>query len=533
LKDAAAADDDGARMNAEGPDRRARRRRSLAVWAAFAFVYLYVFPYFGQLKNANELPRVLATQELAERGTLAIDARLAEMGSMFDVATTPDGRHYSNKAPGLSLLVLPAYVLARAVAPSRSADLAVSTWLFRTLAVTLPALLFLPVFLAVARRFVPPGNHLAPNEALCAFGLGSLMFPYALLFMSHAPAAAAVGAAFAVSIALARGEACRPTLGLLAVGALCGAAVLCDYQAALGAAAVALFALVRLARPLRSAALLAAGAAPFLALLLLVHVLCFGAPWRTGYSFSGDAAHSVGWLGMIGPNRAAFGYILLSPDKGLLVLSPWAVWAAVGAIVIARDPAARARIGAEAAAAAGVVAAYLLLVGSLVSEIAGGGWSVGPRYLAVALPFCGWLAAAGFAAVDDHPAGRMLVQASVLVGVLVHVLAASTYPHWPDGFANPLYEVSLRALREGLAPHSLGTLIGLQGPLSLAPLYVAVAALCWVLLREGGGWRPVATVAGATLAALIVFDAYARLPRSGPRTEETWRFVRRTWEPIP
>ena len=78
-----------------------------AAAAAFAFVYLYAFPYFGRLRSANELPRVLMTQEIVERGTFAVDARLPEMGSLYDIATAPDGRHYPNKAPGVSVLAVP------------------------------------------------------------------------------------------------------------------------------------------------------------------------------------------------------------------------------------------------------------------------------------------------------------------------------------------------------------------------------------------------------------------------------------------
>lgn len=510
------------------------RRTAAAYAAAFAFVYLYAFPYFGGLKNANELPRVLMTQEIVERRTFAIDARLPEMGSVFDVATTPEGRHYPNKAPGLALLAVPVYAVARAIAPIRSADLAVSTWLFRVAVVTLPALLFLPIFLGVARRFAAPGAEGPARAAVCAYGLGSMMFPFALLFMAHVPAAVAVGTAFAIAIPLVRGEAGRPMLSAFAIGALAGLAILCDYEAGLGAAVVVLYALVRGSRLLPSAAAVSAGAAPFVVLLLAIHFLCFGSPWATGYSFSPHVAHREGWLGLVGPNWPALRYVLFAPDKGLLVFSPWVVLAAVGAVSIARDATARARIGIEAAVAATVVAGYVLLVGSLVPGFARAGWSVGPRYVAVALPFCGWLAAAGLSAVDGRPLGRTLAHALVLVGVLVHVLAASTYPHWPDMFASPLHEVSLRALREGLAPHSLGTLAGLRGPLSLAPLYVVVAGLCGALLggRRGWGWW-VPTLVAAALAAVVVFVGYANFPRSGPETEEVWQFVRRTWEPMP
>jgi hypothetical protein len=508
-------------------------RSSAVVFLAFAFVYLYAFPYFDRLRSANELPRVLMAQQIVEQRTFAIDARLGEMGSVFDVATTPEGRHYPNKAPGLSLLAVPVYFAARTIGRIGPADLAVSTWLFRLTVVTVPALLFLPVFFRLARRFAPPGAEASTRAALCAYALGSMMLPYALLFMSHVPAAVAVGTAFAIAGSLVRGETLRPMRAGLAVGALSGLAVLCDYQALLGAAIVSIYAFVGGRDRRRRAAAVAAGAAPFVLVLLAVHALCFGSPWRTGYSFSPDVAHREGWLGIVGPNRPAFSAILLAPASGLLVLSPWVVLSALGAVAIFRDAEARARIGREAAVAVAVIAGYILLIGSLVPEIARGGWSVGPRYLAVAVPFLGWLAAAGLAAVDGSVVGRTVAHALVLVGVIVHVLAASTYPHWPDSLANPLHELALRVLREGLAPHSLGTLAGLTGPRSLVPLYLAELGLCIVLLG-GASRRRVASLAAATLlAAVVVFVGYARLPGSGAEAEGMWRFVRSTWEPLP
>lgn len=509
------------------------RRATLAYAAAFGVSYLYAFPYFGALKSANELPRIFMTQEIVERRTFAIDARLPEMGSTFDVATASDGRHYPNKAPGLSLLAVPLYALAHAAAPGVAGDLRACTWLFRITLVTVPALLFLPVFLEVARRFAPADDGRGAKAALCAYGLGSMLFPYALLFMSHAPAAAAVGSAFAMAVALVRDGTRRPAYRALAVGALSGLAVLCDYEAVLGAAIVAGYAIAGAPRRRGTAVAILAGAAPFAVVLLAFQWWCFGSPWKTGYSFSPHVAHHEGWLGLVGPNRFAFWIALLAPDNGLVVLSPWVLLAIVGVIAIFRSASARARVGHEAGVALAIAAGYVLLVGSMEPSITRGGWAVGPRYLAVAMPFFGWLAGAGLSTVGERPAGRVAGHTLVLVGVIIHALAATTYPHWPDTLRNPVHEIAVRALREGLAPHSLGTLCGLTGLPSLGPLYLAVAALSFALLggRPGRQWWP--TVVAAALAAFIVFPGYGRFPRSGAEADGMWRFVRSTWEPVP
>jgi len=493
-------------------------------------VHLYAFPHFSALRSANELPRILLTQEIVDRHTFRIDARLGELGSRFDVATTPDGRHFSNKAPGLSFLAVPAYAALRVF--GRPAP-RLATWVLRVFAVTLPALLFLLGFWRLARRFAPQGGggDDAPRRAaLLAYALGSMALPYGILFFSHQLAAAAAGGAFVAAVALVRGAARRPDLLALATGALAGLAVLADYQAALAAAAVGVYLLWRSRRRLRDALLALLGAAPFAALLALYHRACFGSPFRTGYSFAADPAHQQGVLGVVGPNRAAFWHALLAPDNGLLVLSPWVLLAVAGGVAIARDRAARARVGAEASVCAVVAALYLLFLGSLVPEFGRAGWSVGPRYIAVALPFLAWLAAAGLAAIGDRVAPLAAAYAAILVGVVVHVAAATTFPHWPTAFRNPLYEVSFRALGEGLAPHSLGTAVGLRGLASLAPIYALVAALCGVLLAGRSRRRWLATGAALVIAVAIVL-AYSRFPGTGPAGERPWSHVRAVWEP--
>jgi hypothetical protein len=162
-----------------------------------------------------------------------------------------------------------------------------------------------------------------------------------------------------------------------------------------------------------------------------------------------------------------------------------------------------------------------------VPEFGRAGWSVGPRYVVVALPFFGWLAAAGLAIADPRPGFRTLAHALVLVGVVVYTVAATTYPHWPIAFTNPLYDVSFRLLGDGLAPRSLGTAVGLRGIPSLLPMYLAVAALCVVLFGTTRK-RLITTAVALVLAAGIVWG-YGRFPRS--RYEEKIHFIEGEWEP--
>jgi len=191
----------------------------------------------------------------------------------------------------------------------------------------------------------------------------------------------------------------------------------------------------------------------------------------------------------------------------------------------------RVQIGAEAIVCGAIALIYILFVGSLVPEFGRAGWSVGPRYIAVAMPFLAWLAAAGFGRVDQRPLARGAAQTLVWIGVAVFVLAAATFPHWPaPHFRNPVHEVALRLVSEGMAPHSLATAIGLRGIAAYAPLFVGVIALAaWLMAgRDRKRWL----VTGiAALAAALVLYGYSYFPDDAPDAERGWRFIERIWEP--
>jgi hypothetical protein len=489
----------------------------------FAVVYLYAFPFFGALRSANELPRVLMTQEIVERHTFRLDARRGDLGSMFDIAPTPQGHIYSNKAPGASLFAVPAYLVLKLFGTT---SIPVTTWAARVTVVILPTVLFLWFFYGLVRRFSPKES--AARLTLVAFALASPALPYAVILMSHMPAAYSAGGAFCAAVLLVRGEARRPALAALATGALGATAVLMDYQSFIAALVVGGYVLARSPRRIRDTALVLVGTIPPGGLLAYYHLASFGSPWKTGYDFS-NPVHNQGFLGLVGPSKEAFWYTLLDPSNGLLVLAPWSLLAAVGFAAVMASAEARARVGAEAVACLTIFVAYLLFMGSLVPSFSRAGWCVGPRYMTMALPFIAWLAAAGFDAAERFAPTRVLVKGSVLASVVIFATAATTYPHWPERLRNPIFELSLRLLGDGYAVHSLGTAVGLRGFLSIAPLYLFTALLALWLLT--GHRTRLPGTALASLIAVLILVGYSRFPGSGPYANQAYGFVTGTWEP--
>jgi hypothetical protein len=124
---------------------------------------------------------------------------------------------------------------------------------------------------------------------------------------------------------------------------------------------------------------------------------------------------------------------------------------------------------------AGVPVAYLLFISSY--PYWHGGWALGPRHLASAIPFLAIVAALGMK--------RFQHAGYVLAGLSVALTGTATLldPLSPEGKLHPLKEVYLPILKSGNVRDNLGKLVGLEGLMSLAPLVVVVAILIFLLLK--------------------------------------------------
>jgi len=485
---------------------------------AIAAAYLYVFPYFPKIRSANELPRVYLTQAMAHEHRFAIDTGVKRWGATADVSPS-GGHHYSNKAPGSSMLALPAY--AAVAAASGPPSLPVAMWICRVAAGILPTLGFLWLLWGFLARFAP--DPAIRRLVLVAYALGSMAMTYSVLFYSHQLGAVCIASAWILALDAAEGR--RGRAAMVGAGVLAGAAPLADYQAVFAAVPVALHVGVvswrrGAGRELaRASGLAIAGAALPIAILLAYHAICFGGPFRTGYDASTTFAHfhQQGFLGITELRAEAFWGSLVRPDNGLFFLAPWLVLAIPGTFALARSG---ARGGA--AVGVGVLVIYVLFVSSI--NFWRGGWGVGPRYITALLPFLLPAIAAQLQRWQARPLVLGAAASSIVVGVAIYTLANLTFPYWPDSLTNPLAEVTYRMLGDGLVAPNAGRALGIEGVLGAAPYLALVAALLGIALVRAARWRGMALAVALGAVWLV---AYAQLPRSTPETSErVYRFVR-------
>jgi hypothetical protein len=314
-----------------------------------------------QSPGAQDASRFCLTKALSA-GHLTIDDCI---GSVVD-RSRHDGHLYSDKAPGLSGLAVPAAVAVRLPKPERwhsSGDLRL--WFVRV--ATSGVLLLLAAFL-VGR--VSEGLAAGWGGAsLVTFALGTLAVGLGATAFGHVPAAALGFAAFV--LAWSR----RP----LPAGLVAGLALLVEYQAA---AIVVLLGAYVLLRGLRALGHYAIGVLPGALLLAAYDWAAFGAPWHTALGYVDNEfadEQSRGLLGVSLPTAHGL-HLVLVGNRGLLVVSPVLVAAAVGLWLLWRRG-----LRAEALLCAAVTAVFLLA--NLGYFLPYGGDSPGPRFFTPALPF--------------------------------------------------------------------------------------------------------------------------------------------------
>ena len=368
------------------PDRASHRRIAVAlgllVWFSCA--------WFGSWEgNPNNATRLFAAISLVEDG----DATIDEFAALTIDKAQFGGHAYLDKAPGMTLMALPAMALADRLTGQSARDVSKlpgAPDMARFLRVRLrlavasgPAVLAgVAAALLFELALALTGSATGALVAAVGFALGTPAWAWSTTILGHA----AVASLYVIALwALWRGGK-RPALMALA-GAALGWAVVIEYQAVLAGGVLALFALVRVwGQPRRWALLGAALAGGVAALLPLVgyNLIAFGTPFKLGYQgVVGFEGMNRGLFGLGWPDPAVLLQLIAGPRRGL----PW-----VAPILLLAPPglAALAKRDRGVAWTTGLTALVVLLVNAAYFYWDGGN-ATGPRH---ATPAVGLLALA-------------------------------------------------------------------------------------------------------------------------------------------
>lgn len=417
-------------------------RRAVPV-LLFALVWLSCAWFGSGELNPNNSTRLFAAISLVENGDATIDefAPLTIDRAQF-------GAHvYMDKAPGMTLMALPAVAIANAVTGERSAPL--------TKAIDDPGLgQFMKLRLRVAAMFSSAlltglaamalwslardvtGNALAALIAALAYGVGTPAWGWSTTIFGHA----SVAALFMIAIwAVWRATQAEPRRSMAALAGLAlGWAVVVEFQAVLAGAAIGVWALWRIrALPAGSQlplilALIGGGIVAGLP-MIAYNLVAFSVPIKLGYSgVVGFDGMQQGFFGLTYPKLPVLFELLFGPRRGLIWVAPMLLLAPIGLMRWYRQPGQRPMVVMVLA----VVAIVLLVNASYFYW--DGGFSTGPRHSVPALPLLAMGLAPLYATLEKARA-RAAMLALLALSIAVNLMIAAAEVTVPDTAPFPLW----------------------------------------------------------------------------------------------
>ena len=474
------------------------RRAGLAIVIAFSFLSICFTGQFPPFANPNELSRLQAVYAFVEEGTFSIDGAIARFGSHEDRSLS-GGHFYSNKAPGLTFAAIPVYRLLRVVFPPPSTP-------FSTIFVLLRILVVTPLcVLAVARFHSRLRRRGARASALvtCALVFGTPFLFYSRSFFSHAWTAALLFLSLdLIQQAEEAGSRRRVGFQLWGAGVLAGWAAISEYPLAILCAL--LFFRCASRRAFGRAAVFAFGAALPLVLLLWYDAACFGSPFVLSSAREASPRYAElarqGAFGFQTPSpRVAVSY-LVHPARGVLIFSPFFLWAAAG---FAKWRRAREHRADWAFCLAATVLFFFAMTAYPNWH---GGWSLGNRYL---LPL---LFPVGFALpfALSSPLSRWGFAAATVFSVGLHAILTSAWTHYPVELLWPARNGALWFLAHGWAAPGIFGDPPAWAPAAIAISLIATAVALVPSLASAGlpyARTGLAVATGAVVLAVLLVAA--------------------------
>jgi hypothetical protein len=465
--------------------------------------FIYTFPRWADPNQNSRLNMVFA---VVEDGTFQID-RYVE--NTVDYAKVGE-HYYSDKAPGTAFLGIPIYAGLKVFLDSPLLEgvmdrLANNDAFRATLRAEGTGILAEKVRFAIAQVVLTFFLAALPSAItgvlmfrllatltsklwsrfimVLGYGLFTPAFAYAGALYGHQLSAAFLFAAFYI-IFMRRNR--LSGAALFSVGGLLGLSVVTEYPSILMVGVLMLYILyiLRQEGDLRLAgwAVLSGG---FIALAWMAYnTAVFGGPLNLGYSQSElwTDQHGTGFMSLTLPHWDAIWGITFGAFRGLFILSPWLLLFFPGLFLWRQTRKYRPEFWVVLA---NVVGIFLFNASSIMWW---GGFAVGPRYLLPMLPFMVLPVAFVIDRWGNKAWFRVILVLFLIWSFLATwglTLADQAFPS--DSIRNPLLEYAIPNWLEGNIARNLGTIAGIPGVWSLAPLVVLLiflSALVWITLHR-------------------------------------------------
>ncbi len=436
------------------------------------FVLIAVLLALPAVRHAgsNVTSRFATAVRIVENGS----AELGPFAAWTNDVAKKDGGSYSDKAPGVTLILIPIYAMVRIF----TQDFDRARHLCRLLTL-LPLVLFAcAVFWRCLRRWDIDEKIAAASVATWA--VGTVAWAYHSMLFGHGFASALILLGVIFLIQYRQGES--KDAKALAISGLCfGLSIAIEYPTALIGGAAGLYLLSFERSPKRIAIFAALGVLLPAAIILAYNGAVFGDPLHIGYTQVKSQYYqqqmSQGFLGIGLPKASGLYLLLLSAAKGLLFWSPVFIYSLVGLVfMLKKSPREGAFIG-------GTFILYTLVFSGHFE--ASGGAGLGPRHLT---PLAGPLVfAAAWLAAQTRGWKRGVFFGLAIISSVLAAIGVFSEAQMPDLVGNTLFEFALPMLTEGVGS---GNILGLPNWGAFVLALTLIGVLWALILRRGESNSP-------------------------------------------
>jgi hypothetical protein len=479
-------------------DRRKRRKptRTMRVGYAFFWILVLAFAYFVPLgPNWNSESHLFLTFAIVDHHSLQIDPYHQALGD----ESYWKGHYYSDKAPGMSLIAVPAYaVLSTAFhmkgkpyvqhthdrfAIQRNTDYLRYGIIY--LMLIMPAAIFGVLLWLFFASLI--GSQTWAMALTAAYSLGTIAWVYSFQWFSHQIAAMLLFGAFLVIYKRIKDKDPEQPVMRAATwaGLLAGLSVICEYPTGLIALLLACYLAAVASDRKRTLLAFARGIIPMGLIALGYNFAAFGKPFATGYTYVNSVLYHAkvvhGGLGILDPRSYgvqpptwnSLWQITFGAYRGLFLVAPVLLLFFVALPYMWRAKAFRRELWLCAA----VVGLYFLMDASRGIDQNGwsGGACVASRHLTPMIPFM--IVPLAFGLRDRIFRGIFLVFATVSIAVMTAVVVGGAQFTIID--QNPLVNETWHNLVKGKVLFNWGYFLGQSGLRSVIPFLILVGLLVW------------------------------------------------------
>ncbi|MCX7943459.1 MAG: hypothetical protein N2746_03000 [Deltaproteobacteria bacterium] len=442
------------------------RKNKIALVFILVFLNTYFFQHYDNIPNPNEQSRIYLITAIVDNHKISIDEQIKRFGDTIDISRH-DGKAYCDKAPGLSFLGVPFYLVLKYILKIFGLEPTYSIILkfLRVVLLGIPSALFSLILLSTIKKYTDDFHLSLTMTAF--YSIGTIAFTYSNLLFGHQ-----LGAMFTfLLLYLIQNNNKSRWYKLVFIGFIAGFSVIIEYPLIIIAFILSVYQFITLEKKSRFAFYVLGGIIAA-SILMTYNKAAFGSVISTGYSYIANPTfaqfHKEGILGITTPKPTAFVGSFFSSMRGIFFFMPALIFSLGGIYYMILLK----RYRRDGIFIFIIFLSMTYFISSFSYWQAGG--TVSQRHLTSLIPFL-IIPLSVFAKimVDKNQVLLLLLLSSLMLfSMLMIPYATIPFPFFSVSYPNPLFELPLNLWRWGAIPPNIANVFNIKGFNSVIPFVI-------------------------------------------------------------